>query len=215
MLIIQSRLQFMLGRKAAVVMRGSDPRKVHETAHALARGGFACIEVTMTVPGAVDLIRQLTTELPNAMIGAGTVTTAHDALTCIEAGAQFVVSPVVATDIIRPCREAGVVCIPAGMTPTEIYTAWLAGGTVVKIFPAAPIGGTAFVRALRGPFPDIPLWVSGGVKASEAQAYFEAGAQLVGLNAAEIPAALIDAGEWDAVSGEAAAMLVRAGLAGS
>ena len=215
MLIIQSRLQFMLGRKAAVVMRGSDPRKVHETAHALARGGFACIEVTMTVPGAVDLIRQLTTELPNAMIGAGTVTTAHDALACIEAGAQFVVSPVVATDIIRPCREAGVVCIPAGMTPTEIYTAWLAGGTVVKIFPAAPIGGTAFVRALRGPFPDIPLWVSGGVKASEAQAYFEAGAQLVGLNAAESPAALIDAGEWDAVSGEAAAMLVRAGLAGS
>ena len=85
----------------------------------------------------------------------------------------------------------------------------------VKIVPAAPIGGTAFVRALRGPFPDIPLWVSGGVKASEAQAYFEAGAQLVGLNAAEIPAALIDAGEWDAVSGEAAAMLVRAGLAGS
>jgi 2-dehydro-3-deoxyphosphogluconate aldolase/(4S)-4-hydroxy-2-oxoglutarate aldolase len=213
MLPIESRLAFMLRAKAAVVMRGNDPRKVHGTAHALARGGFSCVEVTMTVPGAVDLVRQLAADLPHVMIGAGTVTTAHDALACIEAGAQFVVSPIVAIDIIRPCREAGVVCIPAGMTPTEIHAGWLAGGHVVKIFPAAPIGGTAFVRALRGPFPEIPLWVSGGVKASESQAYFDAGAQLVGLNAAEIPAALIDAGDWDAVAAEAAAMLARASLA--
>lgn len=215
MLPIQSRLQFMLARRAAVVMRGSDPHKVHGTAHALACGGFACIEVTMTVPGAVDLVRQLAAELPDVMIGAGTVTTAHDALACIEAGAQFVVSPIAAADIIRPCREAGVVAIPAGMTPTEIHGAWLAGGHVVKIFPAAPIGGAAFVRALRGPFPDIPLWVSGGVRASESPAYFDAGVQLVGLNAAEIPAALVDAGDWDAVAAEAAAMLARAGLAGA
>jgi len=212
MLQIQHNLETMLRARAAVVMRGNDPRKVHGAAHALARGGFVCIEVTMTVPGAVDLVRQLSTELPNAMIGAGTVTTAHDALACIEAGAQFVVSPIVAVDIIRPCREAGVVCIPAGMTPTEIHAGWLAGGHVVKIFPAAPIGGTAFVRALRGPFPHIPLWVSGGVKASESQAYFEAGAQLVGLNASEIHSALVDAGDWDAVAAEAAAMRARAGL---
>ena len=212
MLTIQSRLQHMLHTKAAVVMRGSDPHKVGGLARALVSGGFTCIEVTLTVPGAVDLIRDLAAEMPDVMIGAGTVTTAHDALACIEAGAQFVVSPIVAIDIIRPCREAGVVCIPAGMTPTEIHAAWLAGGHVVKIFPAAPIGGTAFVRALRGPFPDIPLWVSGGVKAAESQSYFEAGAQLVGLNASEIPAALIDAEDWNAVIVEAAAMRTRAGL---
>jgi 2-dehydro-3-deoxyphosphogluconate aldolase/(4S)-4-hydroxy-2-oxoglutarate aldolase len=146
------------------------------------------------------------------MIGAGTVTTAHDARAAIDAGAQFVVSPIVALDIIRPCREGGVVCIPAGMTPTEIHAGWLNGGHVVKVFPAATNGGPAFIKALRGPFPEIPLWVSGGVLAADAPAYFAAGVQLVGLNAAEIPAALIDAADWAGVSARAQA-LARAAIA--
>lgn len=211
MLPIESRLNRMFAARAAMVMRGSDPRKVHGLALALARGGIECIEVTMTVPGAIDLIKALTAECgERAMIGAGTVTTAHDARACIDAGAQFVVSPIVATDIIRPCREAGVVCIPAGMTPTEIHTGWLMGGHVVKVFPAGTAGGPAFIRALRGPFPDIPLWVSGAVAAADAPAYFAAGVQLVGLNANEIPAALIDAGDWDAVAQTAAALRAKA-----
>jgi 2-dehydro-3-deoxyphosphogluconate aldolase/(4S)-4-hydroxy-2-oxoglutarate aldolase len=90
------------------------------------------------------------------------------------------------------------------MTPTEIHSAWLNGGHVVKVFPAAPAGGPAFLRALRGPFPEIPLWVSGGVTAADAPAYFAAGAQLVGLNANEIPADLIRAGAWDDVAARAA-----------
>lgn len=210
MLPIQTRFNRMLREKAAMVMRGSDARKVHDLALALARGGVACIEVTMTVPGAIDLVKTLAAELPEAMIGAGTVTTAHDARACIDAGAQFVVSPIAATDIIRPCRESGVVAIPAGMTPTEIHTGWLMGGHVVKVFPAGTAGGPAFIRALRGPFPEIPLWVSGAVTSADAPEYFKAGVQLVGLNANEIPAALLESGDWAAVSTHAAGMLARA-----
>ena len=207
---IESRIARMFATRCAMVMRGKDPAAVHGLAHALARAGVECIEVTMTVPGAIDLIKQLAVDLPAAMIGAGTVTTAHDARACIEAGAQFVVSPVVALDIIRPCREGGAVCIPAGMTPTEIHSAWLNGAHVVKVFPAGAAGGPAFVKALRGPFPDIPLWVSGMVLAADAPEYFRAGVQLVGLNAAEIPASLISASDWDAVAAHAGRMLQTA-----
>ena len=207
---IETRLARMLAARIAVVMRGGDPAVVRLLGHALARGGFECVEVTLTVPGALELIKILAAELPEAMIGAGTVTTAYDARACIEAGAQFIVSPIAAMDIIRPCREVGVVCIPAGMTPTEIHLGWLQGGHVVKVFPAGTAGGPAFIKALRGPFPEIPLWVSGALLSSEAPAYFAAGVQLVGLNAAEIPAALIAAGDWDGVAVAAAAMLARA-----
>jgi 2-dehydro-3-deoxyphosphogluconate aldolase/(4S)-4-hydroxy-2-oxoglutarate aldolase len=200
----------MFAARVAMVMRGADSERVRLLAHALARGGFECIEVTLTVPGAVALIKTLCAELPERMIGAGTVTTAHDARACIDAGAQFLVSPVVALDIIRPAREAGVVCIPAGMTPTEIHSAWINGGHVVKVFPAGTAGGPAYIRALRGPLPDIPLWVSGALTAADAPAYFAAGVQLVGLNAAEIPAAAIDAGDWDAVAEHARALKARA-----
>lgn len=207
---VEQRLRRMFSARVAMVMRGSDPARVAGLARALVVAGLECVEVTLTVPGAIDLIKTLAAELPDTMIGAGTVTTAHDARAAIDAGAQFVVSPVVALDIIRPCREGGVVCIPAGMTPTEIHSAWLNGGHVVKIFPAAPAGGPAYLRALRGPFPEIPLWVSGGVTAADAPAYFAAGAQLVGLNAGEIPADLIQSGAWDAIAAHAAGMKAAA-----
>jgi 2-dehydro-3-deoxyphosphogluconate aldolase/(4S)-4-hydroxy-2-oxoglutarate aldolase len=205
-----SRLERIFAARIAMVMRGNNPEQVRGLAHALARAGFECIEVTLTVPGAIELVKTLVAELPGTMIGAGTVTTAHDARDCIEAGAQFIVSPIATVDIVRPCREGGVVCIPAGMTPTEIHSAWMAGGHVIKIFPAAPAGGPAFVKALRGPFPHIPLWVSGGVSAADAPAYFAAGAQLVGLNAGEIPASALAACDWETVSNHAAVLLQAA-----
>jgi 2-dehydro-3-deoxyphosphogluconate aldolase / (4S)-4-hydroxy-2-oxoglutarate aldolase len=207
---LSERLTRMFIARCAVVMRGNNPDTVRQLGHALAAAGFDAIEVTMTVPDAIPLVRTLSSELPDKLIGAGTVTTAHDARACIEAGAQFVVSPIVAPDIIRPCRDAGVVCIPAGMTPTEIHTAWLMGGHVVKVFPAGTAGGPAFIRALRGPFPELPLWVSGAVNAADAPAYFAAGVQLVGLNASEIPATLIQSGDWQAVTQHAQTLLQTA-----
>ncbi len=163
----------------------------------------------MTVPGAIDVIKDLCANAPEGvMIGAGTVTSAADARACIDAGAQFVVSPTCETDIIRPCREAGVVAIPAGMTPTEIQHAWRMGAHVVKVFPAGSVGGPAYIRAIRGPLPDMPLWVSGMVQPSEAQAYLAAGAQIVGLNAASLPQGPVEAGDWAAVA-ESVRVMVR------
>ena len=165
----------------------------------------------MTVPGAVDVVKELSVHAAEGvMIGAGTVTSAADARQCIENGAQFVVSPICETDIIRPCRDAGVVAIPAGMTPTEIVHAWRLGAHVVKVFPAAPIGGPPYIRALRRPLPDIPLWVSGLVMASQAQEYLKAGVQLVGLGSELLPSALMEAGDWDGVTTHAHTILLKA-----
>lgn len=201
MLLIEQRLRTLFQEKVVAIIRVSCQDCAAHLAHALIEGGFKCVEVTMTVPGALDVIKDLSANVPEGvMIGAGTVNSAAEARQCIEAGAQFLVSPICETDIIRPCRESGVVAIPAGMTPTEIVHAWRLGAHVVKVFPAGTVGGPAFIKAVRGPLPDIPLWVSGLVQPSETQAYLTAGAQLVGLNAAALPQNLLDAGDWGGVA---------------
>ena len=218
MLQIESRLRAMFAQQFVGIIRASSTERALHAAHALARAGFHLIEVTMTIPGAFDAIKELAVEATasaaeaaaGVMIGAGTVTSVADARQCIENGAQFVVSPICETDIIRPCRDAGVVAIPAGLTPTEIVHAWRMGAHVVKVFPAGSVGGPAYIKALRGPLPDIPLWVSGMVTASQAQDYLQAGVQLVGLGAELLPAALVEAGDWDGVAAHARQTLLKA-----
>jgi 2-dehydro-3-deoxyphosphogluconate aldolase/(4S)-4-hydroxy-2-oxoglutarate aldolase len=211
MLPIEQRLHTLFTEKFVAIIRVPEAERAMKMAHALARGGFKCIEVTMTVPGAVEAIKALASNAPEGiMIGAGTVTSAADARQCIDAGAQFIVSPMCETDIIRPCREAGVVSIPAGLSPTEIMRAWRIGAHVIKVFPAGSVGGPAYIKALRGPMPDIPLWVSGMLDAHEARNYLCAGVQIVGLNANALPQDRIELGDWDAVADGARAMLEQA-----
>ena len=211
MLSIERRLRTLFQAQVVGIIRVADAECAVGLGRALIAGGFRCVEVTMTVAGALEAIKALAQEAPEGvMIGAGTVTSAAEARQCIEAGAQFLVSPICETDIIRPSREAGVVAIPAGMTPTEIVHAWRLGAHVVKVFPAGAIGGPAFIRAVRGPLPDIPLWVSGAVQPGETQAYLAAGAQLVGLNAGSLLGNPCAADNWDAVAGAARAMLRQA-----
>ena len=205
MLPLEHRLQSMLAAKVATVIRADSAEIALSAADALIAAGFRLIEITMTVPGAVEAIQELCRKINAAdqsdiVVGAGTVMSAADARCCIEAGAAFVVSPTCETDIIRPCRESGVVAIPAGLTPTEIVQAWRSGAHFVKVFPAGSLGGPAYVKALRGPLPDIPLWVSGMVTAKEASAYFQAGAQLIGLGSELLPAHLVAAKDWAAVT---------------
>jgi 2-dehydro-3-deoxyphosphogluconate aldolase/(4S)-4-hydroxy-2-oxoglutarate aldolase len=207
----ETRLRKMFNEKIAAIIRVPQPETAVNMAHALLKGGFKCVEVTMTVPGALDVIKAVAEAAPaDCMIGAGTVTSAADARACIKAGAQFIVSPICETDIIRPCREAGVVAIPAGLSATEIMTAWRVGAHVVKVFPAGSVGGPAYIKAIRGPMPDIPLWVSGMLQPSETQAYLAAGAQIVGLNANALPQPLIDSGDWSGVADAARALLKEA-----
>lgn len=204
MLLIESRLRTMFAQQVVCVIRASSAERAVNAGYALTRAGFKLIEVTMTVPGAYDAIQELASKMAaDVMIGAGTVMSAADARQCIERGAQFIVSPICETDIIRPCREAGVVAIPAGLTPTEIVHAWRLGAHVVKVFPAGSAGGPAYIKALRGPLPDIPLWVSGMVAAREVCDYLNAGVQLVGLGAELLPRDLVDANDWDGVAAHA------------
>ena len=207
MLTAETRLRTMFDEKVAVIIRVPNPENAANMAHALLKGGFKCVEVTMTVPGALDVIKAVAEAAPEGcMIGAGTVTSAHDARACIKAGAQFIVSPICETDIIRPCREAGVVAIPAGLSATEIMTAWRVGAHVVKVFPAGSVGGPAYIKAIRGPMPDIPLWVSGMLQPSETQAYLTAGAQIVGINANALPQVMIDQGDLAGLADAARAL---------
>jgi 2-dehydro-3-deoxyphosphogluconate aldolase/(4S)-4-hydroxy-2-oxoglutarate aldolase len=208
---IETRLRAMLAQQYVAIIRVNSGERAVKAAEALARAGFKMIEVTMTVPGALDIIKDLAARnTDGVMIGAGTVMSAPDARQCIENGAQFIVSPICEPDIIRPCRDAGVVVIPAGLTPTEIVHAWRMGAHLVKVYPAGSVGGPAYIRALRGPLPDIPLWVSGMLTAREACEYLKAGVQLVGLGQELLPAGLMDANEWDTLSQHARRLLVQA-----
>jgi 2-dehydro-3-deoxyphosphogluconate aldolase/(4S)-4-hydroxy-2-oxoglutarate aldolase len=201
MLPIEQKLKAMLHARLATVIRASSVGRAVKAAEALIKAGYKLIEVTMTVPGATEAMKELSSrQLEGIVIGAGTVMSAYDARQCIEAGAQFVVSPTCETDIVRPCREAGVVAIPAGLTPTEIVAAWRVGAHFVKVFPAGAMGGPDYIRALRGPLPDIPLWVSGKLKATEVPAYLQAGAQLIGLGSELLPEKLMAAEDWDAIA---------------
>jgi 2-dehydro-3-deoxyphosphogluconate aldolase/(4S)-4-hydroxy-2-oxoglutarate aldolase len=220
---IETRLRAMLAQKYVAIIRANSAERAHKSAQALMQAGFRLIEVTMTVPGALDVIKDLAAQVnqnatggegakygEGVMIGAGTVMDAPDARRCIENGAQFVVSPICETDIIRPCRDAGVVAIPAGLTMTEIVHAWRMGAHVVKISPAGSVGGPAYIRAIRGPLPDIPLWVSGMVSAREAVDYMKAGVQLVGLGAELLPPALMEVNDWGEISRHAQRLLLQA-----
>src|SRR5439155_5536816 len=135
------------------VIRLKDPDKLRAVVAALTAGGVRAVEVTMTVPGAVDLIREIAPELPSGvLIGGGTVTDAYTAQAVINAGAQFVVGPVFRTDVVRTCHEAGVAAIPGCFSPTEIFTAHECGADLVKVFPATMLG-PQFIKDVRAPLP--------------------------------------------------------------
>lgn len=212
-MLAEQRLQRMFDARVVAIIRTQNADHALLMARALLEGGFRCVEITMNTPDALALIETLAREAPaEAMIGAGTVMSADQAQACIRAGAQFVVSPIAETAIIAPCREAGVVVIPAGLTPTEIVHMWRAGAHVVKVFPINAVGGPSYIRALRGPLPEVPLWVSGAVNPEETPTYLEAGVQLVGLNADHLPAALIREGDRAALAAAARALLHATGM---
>ncbi|HEY3341590.1 MAG TPA: bifunctional 4-hydroxy-2-oxoglutarate aldolase/2-dehydro-3-deoxy-phosphogluconate aldolase [Anaerolineae bacterium] len=220
---IETRLRAMLAQKYVGVVRVNTSERALKGARALILAGFRMVEITLTIPGALDIIKELAAEVSQGamvgagatigagvMIGAGTVMNAPDARRCIENGAQFIVSPICEIDIIRPCRDAGVVVIPAGMTPTEIVHAWRMGAHVVKVYPAGSVGGPEYIRAIRGPLPEIPLWVSGMVSARQASEYVKAGVQLVGLGMELLPPVMMEVNDWEAITQHAQRLLFQA-----
>ncbi|RPJ02153.1 MAG: bifunctional 4-hydroxy-2-oxoglutarate aldolase/2-dehydro-3-deoxy-phosphogluconate aldolase [Candidatus Aminicenantes bacterium] len=184
-----------------------DAARLGEAAAALRRGGVTAIEITMTVPGAVDIIREMVRTKPQGtLVGAGTILDAGTATEVIAAGADFVVSPVTDRDTIQACREAGVLVAPGAFTPTEIVAAWRAGADIVKVFPATSLG-PQFFRDLRGPLPFIRLMPTGGVTLENARLFLAAGACAVGIGTALVDAKSVEAGDWEALETRARVLM--------
>jgi 2-dehydro-3-deoxyphosphogluconate aldolase/(4S)-4-hydroxy-2-oxoglutarate aldolase len=140
------------------------------------------VEITMTVPGAVEVIRELTKGgTSGILVGAGTVLNPEVARRCLDAGAQFLVSPGLNVKTIELATREGKLMMAGALTPTEVITAWEAGSDIVKVFPCGNVGGAKYIKALKGPFPQIPLVPTGGVNLNTAAEFIEAGAVALGI----------------------------------
>jgi 2-dehydro-3-deoxyphosphogluconate aldolase / (4S)-4-hydroxy-2-oxoglutarate aldolase len=164
------------------VIRASSEREAHIAAEAVCKGGIPIVEITMTCPGAVNVIRDLTkTQGSEILIGAGTVLNAEDARRCLDAGAQFLVSPGFNRATVEFAARESKLILAGALTPTEIIEAWTAGSDLVKVFPCGQVGGAKYIKALKGPLPQVPLVPTGGVNLSTAADFIEAGAAALGI----------------------------------
>jgi 2-dehydro-3-deoxyphosphogluconate aldolase / (4S)-4-hydroxy-2-oxoglutarate aldolase len=190
------------------VLRAQSEEIGHELVKAMIAGGVTVVEVTMTVPGAIDLLRVLKQTYGNQLLlGSGTVTTAAQAAATIEAGAEFVVSPSLHLEVIAKTKELGKVSIPGSLTPTEVITAWNAGADYVKIFPCSAVGGASYLRALLAPFPELQLIPTGGVTQQTAADFLKAGARALGVGADLVNTKAIADGQPEVVTKAARAYL--------
>ena len=189
------------------VIRMKDTNRLVKVIEAVRKGGVKCIEITMTVPGAVEMIRQLSKDVPkDVLIGAGTVTDERTAGAVIDAGATFVVGPILNLDIVALCRKRDVPVMPGCFTPTEIFTAWSAGADIIKVFPATSLGPKYF-KDLRGPFPDIRLMPTGGVTIDNVGEWIRAGACAVGVGSDLLDKKAIDEERYEVLTERAARMV--------
>jgi 2-dehydro-3-deoxyphosphogluconate aldolase / (4S)-4-hydroxy-2-oxoglutarate aldolase len=185
------------------VIRLKDPGKLRAVVDAMADGGVRALEVTMTVPGAVDLIRALASSLPPGfLLGAGTVTDAATARAVIDAGACFVVGPVFRPDVIAACHERDVPAMPGCFSPTEILAAHERGADIVKVFPATMLG-PQFLKDVRAPLPQVKLMPTGGVTVENAGDWIRAGAVAVGLGSSLVDAKAIESSRFDVITANA------------
>ena len=151
-------------------------------AEALLQAGLTVAEITLTVPNAIDAIGRVAKRFAGKLlVGAGTVTDVEMARRAVDAGAEFIVTPCLVAEVIAAAKRADVAVLPGALTPSEVFAAFRAGGDMVKVFPVQSVGGAAYLRALRGPFPDIPLVPTGGVTLENIGEMFKAGAAAVGV----------------------------------
>ena len=166
------------------VVRAKSADEAMQAIDAIREGGISILEITMTVPGAVGVIEQVSRRYgDDALVGAGTVLDGETARACILAGARFVVSPALNLETIEVCRRYGVAVMPGALTPTEVVQAWSAGADFVKVFPAGAVGGASYIKSLKAPLPQIELVPTGGVSLKTAADFIKAGASALGVGA--------------------------------
>ncbi|RJQ63268.1 MAG: bifunctional 4-hydroxy-2-oxoglutarate aldolase/2-dehydro-3-deoxy-phosphogluconate aldolase [Desulfobacteraceae bacterium] len=180
------------------VIRTSAAAQAMEVADALQKGGAPVIEITMTVPGALDVFEELSRSVSeNVILGAGTVLDGETARLAILAGAQFVVAPTLDKKTIEVCHRYGKVVIPGALTPTEILRAWEMGADFVKVFPADALGGPGYIKAVKAPLPQVDLIPTGGVDIRTAPEFIRAGAAAVGAGSSLIDKKILKEGTYD------------------
>ena len=182
------------------VVRAQSADEAASAIAAIQKGGVSVLEITMTVPGAVELIRDVARRATDALVGAGTVLDPKQARECIDAGARFVVSPALNVATIDACREAGIAVLPGALTPTEVVTAWNAGADLVKVFPANALGGASYIKSLKAPLPQIALVPTGGVNLQTAKDFIKAGAAALGVGADLVDLAALRRGEAELIA---------------
>jgi 2-dehydro-3-deoxyphosphogluconate aldolase / (4S)-4-hydroxy-2-oxoglutarate aldolase len=166
------------------VLRARSAKEALGVVEAMVAGGVTVIEVTMTVPGAIDVLRELKRSYGSKLLlGSGTVTDGAECVATIDAGAEFVVSPSLHMDVIAETKKRDKVSLPGALTPTEVITAWRAGADFVKVFPCSAMGGASYLKSLKAPFPYLRLVPTGGVTLQTAASFLEAGASALGVGA--------------------------------
>jgi 2-dehydro-3-deoxyphosphogluconate aldolase / (4S)-4-hydroxy-2-oxoglutarate aldolase len=187
-------------QRAIAVIRVADYNVGLHLARAVAAGGMEMIEITWNSDRPAQTIEHLREKLPDCMIGAGTLLTQANMDEAIGAGAQFLFTPHVSTDLIHSAVARQMPIVPGALSPTEIVTAWQAGATCVKVFPIQAVGGAEYLRTIRAPLGNIPLIPTGGVTVENARTFLDAGAIAVGLSGQLFPKAAIEQGDWQMVT---------------
>ena len=168
-------------------IRTSSNEDARFAAETIAKSGIPIVEITLTVPGALDVIAHVVKNLPQVIVGAGTLLEVDTARLCVDAGVQFLTSPGLDLEIVTFAAQRKMCVMAGALTPTEVITAWKAGSDFVKVFPCSQVGGESYIRALRAPFPQVPLIAAGGVNQLTASGFILAGADAIGVGRELIP----------------------------
>lgn len=188
-------------RKIGVLpaIRVSSGDDAHFAAEAVTHGGIPIVEITMTVPGAVELISHLVRSQPKVIVGAGTVLDTATAERCMDAGASFITAPSFNPTVVEFVAQKNVAVLPGALTPTEVVAAWSAGAQFVKVFPCAPAGGDKYIKSLHTALPQIPLIAAGGVNQQTAASYILSGASAIGVGTELVPTEAIQRRQSDRI----------------
>jgi 2-dehydro-3-deoxyphosphogluconate aldolase / (4S)-4-hydroxy-2-oxoglutarate aldolase len=198
--------QAILGRirheRIIAVIRAPSPELALFAAHAISEGGISIVEITMTVPGAIEVIRELVRST-QMLIGAGTVLDAGAARECVSAGAQFLVTPGLDLPTLKFATDAGILIMPGTLTPSDVLTGWRRGATVAKIFPCGNLGGPTYIQSLKAALPPIEMVPTGGVSLANAAEFLAAGALAVGVGGELVSSRALASGDLAAISAAA------------
>ena len=199
-------------QKVIALIRADNADNLLGCARALLAGGLGAIELTMTTPGALELCAKVAKELPDVLLGLGTVLDADTARAGIAAGAKFIVTPAVRPEVIKACNAAGVPVLSGALTPTEACTAWDAGADVIKIFPAE-FFGPAYIKSLKAPFPKMEFLPTGGVTPETVGDFLKAGAFATAAGSSLVAPAALKSGDWAAITARAKQFVAAANAA--